>query len=76
MACFNAESDEDILLFIDGDAFPISDVATYAEEKLKQFPLIAVQRSENDGDPQPHPCFCITTVGFWKKNKWRLEYRP
>ena len=76
MACFNAESDEDILLFIDGDAFPISDVATYAEEKLKQFPLIAVQRSENDGDPQPHPCFCITTVGFWKKinGDWNIGH--
>ena len=18
------------------------------------------------GDPQPHPCFCVTTVGFWQ----------
>ena len=24
-----------------------------------------MRRSENLGDPQPHPCFCLTTVGFW-----------
>jgi hypothetical protein len=34
---------------------------------LKQYPLAAVQRRENLGDVQPHPAFCLTTVGFWKE---------
>lgn len=58
-------SDDDILLFIDGDAFPIADLGPVFDE-LAQTPLIAVRRDENFGDKQPHPCFCITTVGFWK----------
>jgi hypothetical protein len=35
--------------------------------------LAAVRRDENLGDPQPHPCFCITTVGFWNDigGDWR-----
>jgi hypothetical protein len=59
--------DDDLLMFVDGDAFPIGDIAGFARAKLAEFPLIAVQRLENDGDVQPHPCFCITTVGCWKE---------
>src|SRR4029077_945340 len=33
---------------------------------LAQAPLLAVRRRENAGDPQPHPCFCATTVGAWR----------
>ena len=29
--------------------------------------LVAVQRYENNGDIQPHPCFCVTTIGFWRQ---------
>ena len=63
-----AVSDEpdDILVFIDGDAFPIGDVISYGRAKLPQHKLIAVQRKENFGDIQPHPSFCMTTVGFWQ----------
>jgi hypothetical protein len=32
---------------------------------MRTFPLAAVRRDENLGDCQPHPCFCLTTVGFW-----------
>ena len=53
---------DDLLLFLDGDAFPI---APFDEALLGGLPLAAVRRSENLGDPQPHPCFCLTTVGFW-----------
>ena len=36
-------------------------------------PLAAVRRDENAGDIQPHPCFCVTTVGFWNEigGDWR-----
>jgi hypothetical protein len=66
MAAFNAASPDDWLMFIDGDAFPIGDVVPFACAMFKHNPLIAIQRRENNGDVQPHPSFCLTTVGFWK----------
>jgi hypothetical protein len=77
IAAFNAADTEDLLMFIDGDAFPIGDIILFGHEKLKQYPLIAVQRRENGGDIQPHPCFCLTTVGFWKtiNGDWKAGYR-
>ena len=64
---------EDFIVFIDGDAFPI---ASLTPEVLGGTPLAAVRRDENLHDPQPHPCFCITTVGFWKEiqGDWRPGY--
>ena len=53
---------EDHLLFLDGDAFP---VATLEALLAIASPLTAVRRDENLGAPQPHPSFCLTTVGFW-----------
>ncbi|MEM0955684.1 MAG: hypothetical protein AAGI24_16200 [Pseudomonadota bacterium] len=59
-------NDSDILVFIDGDAFPIANLdASFSS--LERYPLIAARRFENNGDLQPHPCFCVTTVGFWKQ---------
>jgi hypothetical protein len=57
---------DDLLMFLDGDAFPIADPMPLIESGLAQAPLLAVRRAENLGDPQPHPCFCVTTVGTWK----------
>lgn len=57
----------DQIMFIDGDAFPINNIAPLLE-KLSQVELVAVQRAENNGDLQPHPSFCLTTVGFWTKH--------
>ena len=69
--CESAPS-EDILVFIDGDAFPVRDLSP-AFDSLARYPLVAVQRTENNGDQQPHPCFCVTTVGFWREigGDWR-----
>jgi hypothetical protein len=77
VVCKSDAKDEDWLLFIDGDAFPISDVGSFIAPILKQFPLAAVQRVENGGDKQPHPLFAVTTVGFWKRisGDWRKGYR-
>jgi hypothetical protein len=59
-------ADDDLLMFLDGDAFPIADPMPLIEEGLARAPLVAVRRAENMGDPQPHPCFCVTTVGTWR----------
>ena len=77
IAAFDASGSEDLLMFLDGDAFPIGDIISFGREKLDHYPLMAVQRRENGGDIQPHPCFCLTTVGFWKtiKGDWKAGYR-
>ena len=72
------EADEaDLLVFLDGDAYPVASVDALAVRLSEQKPLIAVRRDENNGDPQPHPCFCVTTVGFWNRIRgdWRSGYR-
>ncbi len=56
--------DNDLLLFVDSDAFPISAISP---ELLGRYPLVAVRRDENAAQPMPHPCFCLTTVGFWRE---------
>jgi hypothetical protein len=69
---------DDLLLFLDGDAFPIAPLDAGG---LDGTPLAAVRRDENLGDRQPHPCFCLTTVGFWfdvggdwrRGHTWRTE---
>lgn len=68
MASLNAESDDDILVFLDGDAFPVAPLEPLLD-RLARHRLIAVQMRESNGDLQPHPCFCVTTVGFWRKIK-------
>ena len=57
---------DDVIVFLDGDAFPIADPMPLVERALSATPLVAVRRDENVGDPHPHPCFCATTVGFWR----------
>lgn len=67
----------DIIFFIDGDAFPITNITTQVSQLLEEFPLLAIRRIIEDGDIQPHPSFCATTVGFWKKigGDWREGYQ-
>jgi hypothetical protein len=60
-------SDDDLLLFLDGDAFPVAPVVPAVEDILAKSSLVAVRRDENLGDPQPHPSFCVTRVGFWRE---------
>lgn len=61
-----AADPDDLLVFLDGDAFPVEDPLPLIERGLASAPLTAVRRDENVGDPHPHPCFCVTTVGFWQ----------
>jgi hypothetical protein len=61
---------DDLLLFLDGDAFPIAPVTRAV---LGDTSLAAVRRDENLGQTQPHPCFCVTTAAFWSdiEGDWR-----
>src|ERR1041384_4295233 len=40
---------DDLLVFIDGDAFPIADWVEPVTELLQRYPIVAVRRSENLG---------------------------
>jgi hypothetical protein len=67
---------DDVLLFLDGDAFPIAPLDAFLEQTLARVPLVAVRRDENLDDEQPHPSFCATTVGFWTElgGDWNPGY--
>jgi hypothetical protein len=71
--CHEAAED-DLIMFLDGDAFPIADPMPVIEEGLRNAPLLAVRRAENLDEPQPHPSFCVTTVGSWRSlpGDWSL----
>jgi len=66
MEIMEEAEDGDLLMFLDGDAFPIADPMSFITAGLAEAPLIAVRRAENVNQPQPHPCFCVTTVGTWR----------
>jgi hypothetical protein len=72
--CAQAEP-EDVLLFLDGDAFPIADLGAALDEMLASHPLAAIRRPENN-DVFPHPSFCATTCRFWQDNgaSWNGGY--
>ena len=67
---------DDVLLFLDGDAFPIAPIDAFLEQALARVRLVAVRRDENLDDEQPHPSFCATTVGFWDElgGDWNPGY--
>lgn len=70
-------NDKDLIMFLDSDAFPITELIPILKDKMKDNKLIAVMRKENNEQKQPHPCFAICNVGFWKKIKgdWRGGYK-
>ena len=74
---FCSKDKKDIIIFLDGDAFPVGDVLKLIMSKIGKHKLLAIQRIENNGDKQPHPSFCATTVGFWIeiKGDWKSGYK-
>jgi hypothetical protein len=67
----------DLLMFLDGDAFPIADPMPVIEDGLARGRLVAVRRTENLGDLQPHPLFCVCAVATWRElgGDWSAGYR-
>ena len=58
---------DDLIMFLDGDAFPIVDPMPTVRKALDTSVLIAVRREENEGDQQPHPSFCVIRVRDWDR---------
>ncbi|HVM63688.1 MAG TPA: hypothetical protein VMU14_02420 [Acidimicrobiales bacterium] len=59
--------DGDLIMFLDGDAFPVEDPMPVIRGALEATDLVALQRPENAGDLQPHPAFCVTSVANWRR---------
>jgi hypothetical protein len=68
---------DDIIMFLDGDAFPIADPMPAVHDALATTSLLAVRRDEANGDKQPHPCFCAISVGEWARlqGDWSTGYQ-
>lgn len=60
-------SDDDVILFLDGDAWPIAPIEELIKDTLLHFPAGAVLRTEN-GERHAHPSFMFTKLGFWREN--------
>jgi hypothetical protein len=79
----NDANDDDLLVFVDSDAFPIStNWVEYVKNKLKENPIVSVLRKENSAplsdclpEEHPHPCFFVTTVKFWRENSLYFDYK-
>tara|TARA_B100001123_G_scaffold434907_1_gene562334 strand:+ start:8139 stop:8966 length:828 start_codon:yes stop_codon:yes gene_type:complete len=79
----NEENKNDLLVFLDPDAFPIFEAwDTQIKTWLEQLPVFAINRGENiepllkeNQKPYPHPCFFATTIKFWKENNlsWDID---
>ena len=68
--------DDDILIWIDCDAFPVADVNDFIETKLKEFEFFAINRKELNNSVIPHPSFAGCKVKFWKKHNLSWEGIP
>jgi len=58
---------DDLIVFLDGDAFPIADPLPVVYEGLERGALVAIRRDENATDCQPHPSFCAVRVRDWER---------
>jgi hypothetical protein len=58
---------DDLIFFLDGDAFPIADLTGVVREHLRDAAVAAICRLENGGDRQPHPCFCAVRAATWSE---------
>jgi hypothetical protein len=76
MEICSVAGDDDLLMFLDGDSFPIADPMPLVDDGLSRAPLMAVRRAENGDEPQPHPCFCVTSVRTWRTlpGDWTAGY--
>lgn len=68
--------DDDLIVFLDGDAFPVTDPLPTVYAALENTALVAVRRDENAIDIQPHPAFCAVRVHQWRSlhGDWSAGY--
>lgn len=70
--------DEDIILILDSDAFPIKNLDYYIEEKLNKYNFCAIVEPELNYNPlpiQPFECFYLFKYKFFKSG-FSFYYNP
>jgi hypothetical protein len=66
----DADLENDWLVFLDGDAWPISDDwISHLTSKAKDHVVCSLKRLENDGECRPGSPFLICQPKFWIENK-------
>jgi hypothetical protein len=76
-------NDEDLLVFLDGDAFPVSHWDNIVSETLEEHKVVCVYRTENleplvpnEQKPYPHLMFVAVKAKFWFENELNWEKSP
>lgn len=66
---------DDLIIFLDGDAFPIRDPLPSVRRWLEESDFVAVRRSEIRY-PQPHPSFFVSSANTWLRigGDWSPAY--
>ena len=78
-ACDAEAPEDDLLLFLDSDAWPLASFRDYvvplldAEDGVE---LVAVRRSVEGMALWPHPSFAVTTCGAWIRNNHSFSQPP
>jgi len=70
VCCDPNVKEDDVLIFLDSDAFPIGDINNYIKCNLADYEFCAVNRIENLGCLAPHPSFAFCKVKFWRDNQF------
>ena len=78
-ACDAQVPEDDLLLFLDSDAWPLASFRDYIVPLLDAkdgVELVAVRRSVEGMALWPHPSFAVTTCGAWNKNNHSFSQPP
>lgn len=69
---FKEAKEDDVILFMDGDAWPIAPMDEVIKDCLSNYSAGAVVRSENN-ERHAHPSFCFAKASLWRDLdiKWR-----
>tara|TARA_B100000795_G_scaffold19004_1_gene12610 strand:- start:1135 stop:4881 length:3747 start_codon:yes stop_codon:yes gene_type:complete len=78
-ACDADAPEDDLLVFLDSDAWPLASLKENVVPLLDAedgIDLVAVRRSVEGMALWPHPSFAVTTCGAWTKNKHSFSQPP
>ena len=71
--CLNNPVDDDILIFLDGDSFPIYSLDQFIFDTLTEYQFISIVRKEMNHS-FPHPSFAMCRYKLWKE--YKLTWLP
>jgi len=68
-------SDDDIILFLDGDSFPIAPLNKFIENWISKYDFVSIVRKEMN-HTFPHPSFAFCKFGTWRNQglTWKVKF--